>query len=177
MKISWWQQRSQDAEISFTSFNYRLRYLLDTCNIFNDNIFSTPGKCVPVQAAHSKCLQIRPQVLDVCHRGCEWDDGFLSTPRSNPMIFCYLSLILNFEVFYAAMPWPTSLTAMTASNWRKITSNSSTCAQLEQAVPSLRERCMHVVMMMMMVRRMRSEVAHEGLVQLVDMCPAWTSSA
>ena len=73
----------------------------------------------------------------------------------DPMIFCYLSLILNFEVFYAAMPWPTSLTAMTASNWRMITSNSSTCAQLEQAVPRLRERCMHVVMMMMMRKRRR----------------------
>ena len=70
------------------------------------------------------------------------------------MIFCYLSLILNFEVFYAAMPWPTSLTAMTASNWRMITSNSSTCAQLEQAVPRLRERCMRVVMMMMMMMMM-----------------------
>ena len=44
------------------------------------------------------------------------------------------------KVFYGGQPWPSSLTAMTALNWRKISSNSSSCKQLQDADSRLRER-------------------------------------
>jgi len=49
-------------------------------------------------------------------------------------------MFITEAVFYGGAPWPASLTAMTASNWRKVASNSSSCANLQQADSRLQER-------------------------------------
>jgi len=49
-------------------------------------------------------------------------------------------MFITEAVFYGGVPWPASFTAMTASNWRKVSSNSSSCAHLQETDPRLRER-------------------------------------
>ena len=62
----------------------------------------------------------------------------LTFPYKFPSYSCDFSFFS--KVFYGGQPWPSSLTAMTALNWRKISSNSSSCKQLQDADSRLRER-------------------------------------